>query len=102
MHSAVLPLGIIAGGMADGIINLWDAYGIVSGKSEGVLLGQVKGHKGGVNALQFNPHPATSHLLASGASDAEVFVTDCSRPNAAQTGTPAPPEAGKHNGEVTT
>jgi hypothetical protein len=37
-------------------------------------------HQGPINGLHFNPHKESSHLLASGGSDCEVYVTSIERP----------------------
>jgi hypothetical protein len=36
---------------------------------------------GAIHGLQFNPHKESSHLLASGGSDGEVFVMSLERPD---------------------
>ena len=46
---------------------------------------QVQQHTGPVNGLQFNPIPESSHLLASGGGDGEIYVMDCSNPGACYT-----------------
>ena len=66
MHSATLPLGLVAGGMADGVVNIFDPNKIIAGAGDASVVGKVTKHKASVNCLQFNPHPGASHLLASG------------------------------------
>jgi len=88
--------GIIAGGMADGAITLWDARKIIeSGANPGDLkLGRgcftaANIHNGvPVTAIEFNPHK--KNLLASGG--AEVLIQDLQsnmkQPNVFKPGTP--------------
>lgn len=73
--------GIIAGGMGDGVITLWDARTILAdGKTSAAELKMGKGcvsasniHGGvAVTAVEFNPHK--KNLLASGG--AEVLIQD--------------------------
>ena len=73
MHSkaAEFPLGIVAGGMADGTVNLWDASKLVASHPQ-PHVAAIARHAGAVNGLQFNPHRESSHLLASGGADNEV------------------------------
>ena len=76
------PFGIIAGGMDDGAITLWDPKKILDGQQtmENLKLGKgcvsaTKIHKGvPVGSIEFNPHK--KNLLASGGS--EVLIQDIS------------------------
>ncbi len=67
-------MGIIAGGMLDGSVTLWDVNSIVKTRSEKLGHGCVSSqniHDGfSVNAIEFNP--GKPHLLASGRK--EVFI----------------------------
>lgn len=99
--------GLIAGGMADGYIHVWDASKLAN-PSEGTtevedaLLASVEQHTGAVSALHFNPHTESSHLLASGGSDAEVFVTSLEHPEEPSVFVPAPPpNNAKHTADIT-
>ena len=65
-HSAKFPYGIIAGGMSDGVVNVWDPALLVEQGGAKAQLSKVQRHKGAVRGLQFNPHSDNSHLLASG------------------------------------
>lgn len=68
--------------MSDGSINVWNASAIVGhfpvkgqvGSQADALLSRSEHHKGQVLSLAF--HPVQPNLLASGASDGEVFVWD--------------------------
>lgn len=71
-HHDTLPYGLVAGGMADGSVSLWnpkaliDQHGGAASTDASPEIGRITRHKGSVNALQFNPHEDSSHLLASG------------------------------------
>lgn len=60
------PLGILAGGMADGSVKFWNPSKIVNGHEETAEIASVERHTGAVNVIQFNPRPDSAHLLASG------------------------------------
>eukprot|EP01083_Nonionella_stella_P045693 122579_1 len=68
------PLGIIAGGMADGSLTLWDANSIVNQGDASPFISSSSQHSGGISCLEF--HPLQPNLLASGSQDSEVFVWD--------------------------
>jgi len=89
--------GIIAGGMQNGAINVWDPKALTK------PLATISKHKSKVNSLQFNPHSATGHLLATGASDNEVYIVDLNKPGApclqpGRAGLPQAHERGAHRG----
>ncbi|RHZ16037.1 hypothetical protein DYB37_001798 [Aphanomyces astaci] len=88
-HQSSMELGVLAGGMADGTVNIWDPSKIAANAPAEV--GKVSRHKGPVNAVQFNPHPEMSHLLASGGGDGEVYVMSLDKLNAPQVYTPGGP-----------
>lgn len=99
--SESFPLGLIAGGMSDGGVDIWDPAKVVAQHPQ-AQVSRVQKHKGAVNGLQFNPHASNAHLLASGGADNEVFITALERPEAPQVYTPAPPpNPSKHTAEVT-
>ena len=73
-------MGIIAGGMEDGVITLWDTNKIIE---EAMTMDDLKMGKGcvsatkihqgvSVNSIEFNPHK--KNLIASGGS--EVLIQD--------------------------
>lgn len=91
-------MGLVAGGMADGVVNIWDPAKLgvrcfppaATQSSENDVLfccgattlpreqdaeadnGLVtridKKNSGAVSSLQFNPHPSSQHLFATGSS----------------------------------
>jgi protein transport protein SEC31 len=94
------PYGLIAGGMVDGNIHVWDPSKVVSGEDS--LLASVEQHRGAISGLHFNPHKESSHLLASGGDDLEVYVTSLERPDAPSVFIPAPPPStAKHTAAIT-
>lgn len=99
-RSSTLPLGLLAGGMNDGTISLWDPSKIMSNNPQS-LLNSTARHQGAVPALQFHPLADSSHLLASGGVDSEVFIISCERPDAPSHFVPVPPNIAKHTAEVT-
>ncbi|KAJ3406976.1 protein transport protein S31 [Chytriomyces hyalinus] len=79
IDSAKNPMGIIAGGLENGDLCLWDARTIidnVAGKDP--LIMKPYKHKGPVRGLDFNP--VDTKFIASGAADGELFVWDLTNP----------------------
>lgn len=50
----------------------------------------VQRHAGPVTGLHFNPHKSSSHLLASGGADSEVFIMALDRPDTPNVFVPGP------------
>jgi protein transport protein SEC31 len=77
-----VPHGMLAGGTVDGSINIYNPALISQGRD--ALIASVERHKqlgpGGVRALEFNP--GVPNLLASGAGESEIIITDLSNPSA--------------------
>lgn len=71
--------GLIAGGMVDGFIHVWDPSRLIPDDQDALIL-SVEQHQGAVRGLQFNPHRESSHLLSSGGADGEVLVMNLERP----------------------
>ncbi|GMH62940.1 hypothetical protein TrRE_jg5124 [Triparma retinervis] len=95
------PMGLIAGGMLDGTVNVWDPARLVNGHEQPQLTSINKHTGGAVGGLQFNPHPASSHLLASGGSDGEVYIMSLENPETPNVFVPAPPpNQTKHTSEI--
>ncbi|BFZ17823.1 hypothetical protein BsWGS_20864 [Bradybaena similaris] len=65
--------GVIIGGAENGIVHVYNADGMLAG-SQDCLSAQLKKHTGAVKALDLNPFQ--SNLLASGATDSEIYVWD--------------------------
>ena len=59
------PHGLIAGGMVDGSISIFDPQKLLEGGSAAFIT-NIKAHKETVNCVAFNPHPKMKHILASG------------------------------------
>ena len=93
--------GLIAAGMVDGTINVWDPAKLVADHDE-PLIASVEQHAGAIFGLDFNPHAESSHLLASGGSDGEVYVLALDRPETPNVFVPAPPpNNAKHTADIT-
>eukprot|EP00978_Attheya_sp_CCMP212_P004495 scaffold9789_cov54-Attheya_sp.AAC.12 len=94
-------MGLLAGGMIDGTVNIWNPAAMIDGRSTDPLVSSMSRHSGGaVSALQFNPHPASANLLATGGSDGEVLITSLDAPDQPNVYLPAP-DTPKQGGEIT-
>lgn len=67
------PLGVIAGALENGSVDLWDAEKLRSGSSDAHISRTTK-HSGPVKALQWNPY--RHNLLASVGAKGEIFIYD--------------------------
>ncbi|XP_033041546.1 protein transport protein Sec31B isoform X13 [Trachypithecus francoisi] len=77
--------GVIAGGGDNGMLILYNVTHILSSGKEPVIAQKQK-HTGAVRALDFNPFQVLQgNLLASGASDSEVFIWDLNNLNVPMT-----------------
>ena len=74
------PHGLIVGGMSDGIVSVWDAGALLQGAGEHAQLARVERHKAAVRSVQFNPHVASSHLLAAGSADGDISIINLENP----------------------
>lgn len=105
LQSAEYNYGLIAGGMIDGTINLWDPRFVSSAEEDSgaeALIGSVAQHQGAIHGLQFNPHKESSHLLGTGGADGEVYVMALDRPDTPNVFVPAPPPSqSKHTADIT-
>ncbi|GAA5877749.1 hypothetical protein JCM8547_001527 [Rhodosporidiobolus lusitaniae] len=71
-------LGVLAGGMENGEVAVWDAQAAVEGRDP--LINRWDNvHKGPVRGLDFSP--VNANLLASGATNGEIFIFDLSQPS---------------------
>ncbi|KAJ2314240.1 protein transport protein S31, partial [Coemansia sp. Cherry 401B] len=66
-------LGVLAGGLENGDVTFWDPQAILDGGKDAVLHTS-SAHTGAVCGLEFNPQQPG--LMASGATNGEVFVWD--------------------------
>lgn len=99
LKSDALPMGLVAGGMSDGCVDFWDPSKIVA-QHPNALAGRMNKHTAAVNGLQFNPHPQSKNLLASGGADSQVLITTLDRPDAPRVYTPGDANT-KHTSPVT-
>ncbi|XP_057522031.1 protein transport protein SEC31 homolog B-like isoform X3 [Amaranthus tricolor] len=68
-------MGLIAGGLIDGTIGLWNPLPLIRSETNGnAFVKQLAQHKGPVRGLEFNP--LAPNLLASGADDGEICIWD--------------------------
>ena len=67
------PLGVIAGALENGSIDLWDAEKLRNG-GEGAFISRTTKHSGAAKALQWNPY--RHNLLASVGAKGEIFIYD--------------------------
>ena len=93
--------GMVAGGMTNGTISIWDPQAVLSGASDRCCLVELKAHTGIVFATAFNPHKQGSQLLGSGGEDCSVFITDLSKPEVSNVYTPGEDIHTKHSSPVT-
>lgn len=77
-EQANLPYGIIAGGLSDGTICIWNPAPLVEGSGQNPLLSKLQKHSGAVKGLEFNSF--SPNLLASGAADGELCIWDVANP----------------------
>ncbi|KAJ3030236.1 protein transport protein S31 [Rhizophlyctis rosea] len=72
------PYGILAAGLENGQLDLWNPKAIIDGEGSKALMLQQSMHAGQVRGLDFNP--LQPNLLASGATDGEIFIWDLGNP----------------------
>jgi protein transport protein SEC31 len=99
MQTEEYPMGIIAGGMIDGQINIWNPIDIING-GDG-LISVMHHHQGAVQGLDFNPHKESSSLLASGGNDGEVYIISLEDATNPVVFAPADSSAQKHTADIT-
>lgn len=72
-------LGLIAGGLVDGTIGLWNPLSLIRSEAgDKAIVGHLSRHKGPVRGLEFNV--IAPNLLASGADDGEICIWDLAAP----------------------
>ncbi|KAJ6831903.1 protein transport protein SEC31-like protein B [Iris pallida] len=76
--SEEFSLGIIAGGLGDGSIGVWNPQKLIRAEDQdGAFVAKLEKHTGPVRGLEFNSH---SNLLASGADEGELCIWDLANP----------------------
>ncbi|KAG1669386.1 hypothetical protein FOA52_004037 [Chlamydomonas sp. UWO 241] len=71
--------GILAGGLADGSVVLWDPAAILNPSAgKAPSLAKMQKHTGAVKGLEFNTF--SPNLLASGAADGDLCIWDVAKP----------------------
>eukprot|EP00163_Fabomonas_tropica_P033726 TRINITY_DN9004_c0_g1_i2.p1 TRINITY_DN9004_c0_g1~~TRINITY_DN9004_c0_g1_i2.p1 ORF type:complete len:1069 (-),score=197.63 TRINITY_DN9004_c0_g1_i2:94-3300(-) len=74
------PHGLVAGGMVDGGINIWNPAKILDPEtSPQARIARLEKHQGAVQGLEFNAF--LPNLLASGGNDSEIFIWDVTNIN---------------------
>ena len=73
-----MATGVIVGGGEDGTVQVYSAQKMIAGQADCSLL-QLTKHVGAVKALDFNPFQ--TNLLASGASESEIYIWDLNKPD---------------------
>ncbi|KAI3827008.1 hypothetical protein L1987_01069 [Smallanthus sonchifolius] len=77
--SEEFSLGLIAGGLVDGNIGVWNPSFLMSSEgSESALVQQLSRHKGPVRGLEFSS--LSPNHLASGAEEGEICIWDLAKP----------------------
>ncbi|XP_078359969.1 protein transport protein Sec31A-like isoform X1 [Oculina patagonica] len=79
MESSSSSSGLLIGGSDNGIISIYDTNKIISGDVDDSMVFQSTKHTGPVQALDCNPFKTS--LLASGASDSEIYIWDLTNPS---------------------
>ncbi|XP_052211325.1 protein transport protein SEC31 homolog B-like [Diospyros lotus] len=78
--SEEFSLGLIAGGLVDGNIAIWNPRALIrSEASESALVTQLSKHKGPVRGLEFNA--LLPNHLATGADEGEIYIWDIAKPD---------------------
>ncbi|XAR54410.1 hypothetical protein NMG60_11029523 [Bertholletia excelsa] len=77
--SEEFSLGLIAGGLVDGNIGIWNPLSLIRSEArEHALVSQLSKHRGPVRGLEFNG--LSPNHLASGADEGEICIWDIAKP----------------------
>jgi protein transport protein SEC31 len=79
MAVCCLQYGLLAGGLADGSVCLWDPAAILDKSKGNPILAKMQKHTGAVKGLEFNSY--SPNLLASGAADSDLCIWDLAQPS---------------------
>ncbi|KAJ7139389.1 hypothetical protein C8R44DRAFT_693828 [Mycena epipterygia] len=82
---AARPRGVLAAGLENGELALWDPAKILAGADDALIM-RNSTHTGPIRGLDFNPIQTT--LIASGAVSGEVYIWDLNSPAKPYTPTP--------------
>ncbi|KAK4770609.1 hypothetical protein SAY87_031141 [Trapa incisa] len=91
-------LGLVAGGLVDGSIDIWNPLALIGSEGEKALVGHLSRHKGPVRGLEFNA--IAPNLLASGADDGEICIWDLAAPAEPSLFPPLKGSGGSAQGEI--
>lgn len=95
VDTGMYPYGILAGGLQEGVISLWNPYAVVHSRgADPGLVHSIQVHKGTVNCVEF--HPAKSNLMATAGADSEVNILNIDKPT--QPDLYKPSATSKHQG----
>lgn len=78
--SSRYPLGMVAGGMENGTVHVWDTQCVIQQKPQQVITSYSDHGPGAIKALQFNKLVPTQ--LATGGSDGKVLILNLDQPDA--------------------
>jgi protein transport protein SEC31 len=59
------PYGLIAGGLSDGVVQVYDPSKVIQG-TDGALVTTINNHSGAIKSVDFNPNAGSHHLFAAG------------------------------------
>jgi protein transport protein SEC31 len=95
IDTGMYPYGIVAGGLQEGVLSLWNPYAIISSKgADSGLIHSGQIHKGTVNCVEF--HPLKNNLMATCGADSEVNILNIDKPS--QPDLYKPSSTNKHQG----
>ncbi|CAE7839044.1 sec31, partial [Symbiodinium sp. KB8] len=98
--SAGRSYGLIAGGLSDGVVEIFDPSKIIQ-RTEGTSVATVKQHTGAIKSVHFNGNPGSTHLFAAGSSDGGVSIVNLQRPDAPSVATPGASGGSQGTAEIT-